>query len=74
MKRAHKQSQKYDLKTQKRNYLINAYNMIPLQTMFKLANMFKLDFQIFDYEPFPDYLFQNRTTSNSNNVFSIVNI
>ena len=74
LKRAHKQSQKYDLKTQKRNYLINAYNMIPVQTMYRLANMFKLDFQIFDYEPFPDYLFQNRTTSNSNNVFSIVNL
>jgi hypothetical protein len=71
---AHKQSQKYDLKTLKRNYLIDAYNMIPLQTMFKLAEVYKLDFKIFDYEMFPEYLFRNRTDYVSNNIFSIINI
>jgi hypothetical protein len=42
--------------------------------MFKLAEVYKLDFKIFDYEMFPEYLFRNRTDYVSNNIFSIINI
>lgn len=67
---AHKQSQTYDLKTQKQSHLIKAYRTIPLETMFKLADVYKLDFKIFDYEQFPIDLFQNRSSSLSD-IFSI---
>ncbi|XP_052079440.1 carbohydrate sulfotransferase 11-like isoform X2 [Mytilus californianus] len=51
---------KYNMKDQKRKYLISAYNLIPIATMNKLQKIFQNDFQIFGYDKRPDYLYQPR--------------
>ncbi|CAC5405885.1 CHST11 [Mytilus coruscus] len=51
---------RYNLKEQKRKYLISAYNLIPIATMNKLQKIFQNDFQIFGYDKRPDYLYQPR--------------
>ncbi|CAG2190752.1 CHST11 [Mytilus edulis] len=58
---AHIESKKqYNLKDQKRKYLISAYNLLPIATMDKLQKIFQNDFQIFGYDKRPDYLYQPR--------------
>ncbi|GFN91008.1 carbohydrate sulfotransferase [Plakobranchus ocellatus] len=37
-----------------------AYRKIPYQTLLSLQQLFKYDFLLFDYNPRPDYIFENR--------------
>ncbi|XP_052068690.1 carbohydrate sulfotransferase 9-like [Mytilus californianus] len=60
---ANKQSQTFDLRSQKRKYLIDAFSTLSLQTLDKLADVFMIDFKIFDYNIYPSFIFQNKNIS-----------
>lgn len=61
--KANKQSQKFDLRSQKQKHLMYAYSTISLQTLEKLVEVFMIDFKIFDYNIYPAFIFQNTNIS-----------
>ncbi|VDI59682.1 chondroitin 4-sulfotransferase 11, partial [Mytilus galloprovincialis] len=59
--KTNKISKKEDLLLQKRKMFVDAYNTIPIDTMYKLQTVYKNDFKLFGYDAFPDSLFGQRS-------------
>lgn len=57
----HKISKKEDLLIQRQKMFVHAYNNIPIDSMYKLQNVYRNDFKLFGYDPFPDSLFGQRS-------------
>ena len=71
LKAAHTKSLQYNLVHQKKMYLIQAYNNLPIATMRKLQHIFYNDFRIFGYDPEPAHLFQSRESFKTINIFAV---
>ncbi|KAH9508073.1 Carbohydrate sulfotransferase 9 [Bulinus truncatus] len=77
VKKLNSQADKAKLKKQKLEVLAEAFSTIKHEHLLKLVDIFKPDFQLFQYNLFPDYIFDENTVSqfrNKHNIFNVNNI
>lgn len=74
VEKLHLNSEKEKLHQQKLDALAEAYSSIPASDLEKLVQVFNLDFNLFQYNPYPDYIFDVNIAKSFHNKYRIFDI
>ncbi|XP_059141265.1 carbohydrate sulfotransferase 11-like [Physella acuta] len=77
VKKLHAQTDKTKLKKQRKEVVIEAFSRIKQEDLKKLVEMFRPDFQLFEYDTRPDFIFSEEIVKpfrQKNNLFNVFNV